>query len=691
MKSDFLLEIGIEEMPARFLTPALNELESKCTRLLDEKRLTFDAIKTLGTPRRLTVLVKGLVAAQEPLTVEVKGPPRKAAFDIEGSPTKAGAGFARGQGVDPADLVTRLIGQVEYVFAVKQDKGLAAMAVLGEICPQLIGGMSFPKPMRWGYYDFKFARPIRWLTALYGEEVIRFEIAGVSSDRFTYGHRFLSSGMIELSVAGDYAEVLERNYVMVDPVRRREVIWTQVQDAATAEGGRVEENPDLLQEVVNILEYPTAFCGRFPEDYLALPEPVLVTPMREHQRYFPVRGKDGSLIARFVAVRNGTTEHLDTVRAGNEKVLRARLSDAAFFFREDLESPLSDRVEDLKKIVFREELGSVHEKVERIVALGAVISGMLDASDEARRRVNRAGTLSKADLVTDMVYEFPELQGVMGREYALRSGEEPEVAEAILEHYLPRGAGDVMPSTIPGRILAIADRIDNLVGAFGLGIQPTGSADPYALRRQALAICLISLDSPLYLNLSELFAKAHALYGARLKVGLGEVIDGLNEFFRQRLRGVFQERGLRYDVVDAVLALPFGDVRDLWERASAVAAFREREAFPDIYTAFTRAYNLAKNADPSALVWPERFMDQAEGALYTESRRVQEKVQAALKGRHYPDALDALAELRAPVDEFFDAVLVMVEDQDVRENRLALLNSVAEQVQKVADISKLVV
>lgn len=691
MKSDFLLEIGIEEMPARFLTPALNELESKCTRLLDEKRLTFDAIKTLGTPRRLTVLVKGLVAAQEPLTVEVKGPPRKAAFDIEGSPTKAGAGFARGQGVDPADLVTRLIGQVEYVFAVKQDKGLAAMAVLGEICPQLIGGMSFPKPMRWGYYDFKFARPIRWLTALYGEEVIRFEIAGVSSDRFTYGHRFLSSGMIELSVAGDYAEVLERNYVMVDPVRRREVIWTQVQDAATAEGGRVEENPDLLQEVVNILEYPTAFCGRFPEDYLALPEPVLVTPMREHQRYFPVRGKDGSLIARFVAVRNGTTEHLDTVRAGNEKVLRARLSDAAFFFREDLESPLSDRVEDLKKIVFREELGSVHEKVERIVALGAVISGMLDASDEARRRVNRAGTLSKADLVTDMVYEFPELQGVMGREYALRSGEEPEVAEAILEHYLPRGAGDVMPSTIPGRILAIADRIDNLVGAFGLGNHPTGSADPYALRRQALAICLISLDSPLYLNLSELFAKAHALYGARLKVGLGEVIDGLNEFFRQRLRGVFQERGLRYDVVDAVLALPFGDVRDLWERASAVAAFREREAFPDIYTAFTRAYNLAKNADPSALVWPERFMDQAEGALYTESRRVQEKVQAALKGRHYPDALDALAELRAPVDEFFDAVLVMVEDQDVRENRLALLNSVAEQVQKVADISKLVV
>ncbi|MDP3050279.1 MAG: glycine--tRNA ligase subunit beta, partial [Eubacteriales bacterium] len=546
MKSDFLLEIGIEEMPARFLTPALNELESKCTRLLDEKRLTFDAIKTLGTPRRLTVLVKGLVAAQEPLTVEVKGPPRKAAFDIEGSPTKAGAGFARGQGVDPADLVTRLIGQVEYVFAVKQDKGLAAMAVLGEICPQLIGGMSFPKPMRWGYYDFKFARPIRWLTALYGEEVIRFEIAGVSSDRFTYGHRFLSSGMIELSVAGDYAEVLERNYVMVDPVRRREVIWTQVQDAATAEGGRVEENPDLLQEVVNILEYPTAFCGRFPEDYLALPEPVLVTPMREHQRYFPVRGKDGSLIARFVAVRNGTTEHLDTVRAGNEKVLRARLSDAAFFFREDLESPLSDRVEDLKKIVFREELGSVHEKVERIVALGAVISGMLDASDEARRRVNRAGTLSKADLVTDMVYEFPELQGVMGREYALRSGEEPEVAEAILEHYLPRGAGDVMPSTIPGRILAIADRIDNLVGAFGLGNHPTGSADPYALRRQALAICLISLDSPLYLNLSELFAKAHALYGARLKVGLGEVIDGLNEFFRQRLRGVFQERGLRY-------------------------------------------------------------------------------------------------------------------------------------------------
>jgi glycyl-tRNA synthetase beta chain len=691
VKSDFLLEIGIEEMPARFLGPALDELEAKSTRLLSERRLAYDDIKTFGTPRRLTVLVRGLASAQEPLTVEVKGPPRKAAFDIEGVPTKAGAGFARGQGVDPADLVTRMVGQVEYVFAVKLDKGLPTPAVLRELCPQIITGLSFPKPMRWGNNDFKFARPIRWLTALYGEEVVSFEIAGVSSDRFTFGHRFLSAGRLALAAPGDYEGLLERHYIMVNPVRRREVIWTQIRDAAAAEGGRVDENPELLDEVVNILEYPTAFCGRFPEDYLALPEPVLVTPMCEHQRYFPVRGADGSLLARFVAVHNGTAEHIDIVRAGNEKVLRARLSDAAFFFREDLEVPLSERVEELKKIVFREELGSVHQKVERIVALGAVISGMLGASDEDRRRVARVGMLSKADLVTGMVYEFPELQGVMGREYALRSGEEPGVAEAILEHYLPRGAGDSIPVTLPGRIVAIADRIDNLVGAFGLGIQPTGSADPYALRRQALAICLITLDGPVYLNLTELFAKAHTLYGARLKVGLGEVIEGLSDFFRQRLRGLFQERSLRYDVIDTVLTLPFGDVRDLWERARAVAAFRELDTFPDICTAFTRAYNLARNATPSGQIRPDLFVDEAEAALFREVQRVQQRVQAAVEDRRYPDALDALAELRAPVDALFDAVLVMAEDQDVRENRLALLRSVAEQVQKVADISKLVV
>ncbi len=690
MKSDFLLEIGIEEMPARFLGSALNGLREQAAAALEEKRLAYDELKTYGTPRRLALFVKGLAEAQEPLTLEVKGPPRKAAFDVDGVPTKAGAGFARSQGVDPADLVFRMVGKVEYVFAVKRDEGQPAYEVLQELCPRIIRGLSFPRPMRWGNWDFKFARPIRWLLALHGNRVIPFEIAGVRADRYTYGHRFLSTGPLEVREPAEYESLLEANFVMADPDRRRRVIWSQIGEVAAAEGGRVDEDPELLEEVVNILEYPTAFCGRFAEDYLELPEPVLVTPMREHQRYFPVRGADGRLMARFVAVHNGTGEHIDIVRAGNEKVLKARLDDAAFFFREDLAVPLAERVDELKKVVFREDLGSVYQKVERLIALGGVIAGMLDVSDEDRRRVARAALLSKADLVTGMVYEFPELQGVMGREYALRSNEDPGVAEAIFEHYLPRGAGDAFPATVAGRILAIADRIDNLVGAFGLGIQPTGSADPYALRRQALAICQITLDGPLYLNLNELIAKAHTLYGSRLTVSLGEVIEGLDDFFRQRLRGLFQERGLRYDVIDAVLALPFGDVRDLWERAEAVAAFREQEAFPDIITAFTRAHNLARNAETEQ-VNPDLFEDEAERGLYEAMRTVRTRVHKAVNNRRYPEALNTLAELRAPVDAFFDAVLVMADDPAVRANRLGLLRNVANEVQKVADISKLVV
>lgn len=690
MKADFLLEIGVEEMPARFLGPALEGLREQAAAALAEERLPYDALKTLGTPRRLTLFVEGLARVQERLTTEVKGPPRMAAFDVDGALTKAGAGFARSQGVNPADFVIRPVGKVEYVFAVKSNEGLAAESVLPGVCVRIIRGLNFPRPMRWGSGDFRFARPIRWLAALHGTKVIPFEIAGVRSGRFTFGHRFLSSGRQELDQPADYEALLEAHFVLVDPDRRRRVIREQIRAAAAAEGGRVDEDPALLDEVVNILEYPTAFCGRFADDYLELPEPVLVTPMREHQRYFPVRDAGGRLMARFVAVHNGTTEHIDIVRAGNEKVLKARLEDAAFFFREDQAVPPAERVEQLKKVVFRDDLGSVFQKVERLVALSGVMAGMLGVSEADRRRAARAALLCKTDLVTNMVFEFPELQGVMGREYALRAQEEPGVAEAILEHYLPRGAGDAIPATLPGRILALADRIDNLVGAFGLGIQPTGSADPYALRRQALAICVIVLDGPLHLNLNELLAKAHTLYGSNLKAGLGEVIEGLDDFFRQRLRGLFRERGLRYDVIDAVLALPFGDVRDLWERARAVSAFREREAFPDIMTAFTRAHNLARKA-AGEKVDPALFTEPAEKSLHQAMLAVRGRVTGQVRHGRYPEALNTLAELRAPVDTFFDDVLVMADDPAVRANRLGLLRNVAQTVQKVADISKLVV
>ncbi len=690
MARDFLLEIGIEELPARFLKPALEELGSLAQSFFKEYRLAYGTVDTYGTPRRLVLYVRDLAEEQASMEKEVKGPPAKAAYDIQGQPTKAAEGFARSQGVEVSELVTRTVGKVEYVFAVRREIGRPAAQVLAEICPVLITGLSFPKPMRWGDEELKFARPIRWLVALFGGEVIPFSLAGVEAGRRTFGHRFLNPGPHRLEQASDYFPVLRNAGVIVNQDERQREVWDQVRRAAQLAGGEAGEDEDLLEEVTNLLEYPTAFVGSFPESYLQLPEPVLVTPMREHQRYFPVYGPNGKLLNKFVGVHNGRPEYLDTVRAGNEKVLRARLADAEFFFREDLSTPLADKVEGLKKIVFQEELGSVYDKAERLKALAEYLSETLDLPAADRAFASRAALLCKADLVTSMVYEFPELQGIMGREYALRSGEDPVVAEAIYEHYLPRFAGDDFPATLAGIVLSLAERADNLVGCFGRGIQPTGSQDPYALRRQALGMCHILLEQGRRLSLNSLFARAYALYGERLKVAVGEMTEALNDFVKQRLRGILTEKGFAYDVLDAVLAVPFDDVLDAWLRVQAVALLREDgRVFADVHTALTRAGNLAKHATESD-VDPTLFVDPAERQLFEAYLRVREEVLPLFARGHYLNGLRALAALRHPVDNFFDAVLVMVEDEAVRRNRLALLNGIAGLVRPVADLSRLV-
>lgn len=688
MAADLVLEIGTEEIPARFLPPTLEELAEKGRALLKDYRLAYSDLAVYGTPRRLTLYVRNLADDQAPLVQEIKGPPKKAAFDIDGVPTKAALGFARSQGVAVEDLVTRAAGPVEYVYAVREEAGRPAAEILAEFGPRLIGSLLFPRPMRWGDQDFKFVRPIRWLLCIHGARVVEFEVAGVRSGPHTWGHRFLSAGRLPVAAAGDYFTLLEENFVTVDPARRRELIWKQVRAAAAAEGGVVEEDPELLAEVADLLEYPSAFCGRFPESYLELPEPVLVTPMREHQRYFPVRDRTGRLMPLFVGVHNGTPEHLDLIRSGNEKVLRARLADAAFFFREDLAVPLADRGPELKKVVFQESLGTMHEKVERLTALAGYLAAALGLDQAERAQAHRAAVLSKNDLLTSMVYEFPELQGIMGREYALRAGEAPAVAEAMREQYLPAPGGEVLPATRAGLVLALADRADNLVGAFGMGVQPTGSQDPYALRRQALGICHLLLDTPAYLDLDGFFREAHAAYGARLTVGAGEVVAQLADFFGQRLRVLFQDRGLSFGVVEAALAAGHADVRDAWERATAVAAFQFHPAFADISTAFTRANNLGKNA-AGTRVDPELFEDPVEHTLYQAFRQVREQVEAETGRHRYDSALTALADLREPVDRFFEGVLVMVEEAAVRENRLALLRLVADLFKRIADLSKL--
>ncbi|MCL6639119.1 MAG: glycine--tRNA ligase subunit beta [Firmicutes bacterium] len=691
MSKDFLLEIGVEELPARFLEPALEQLKEMAKNVLTGKRLAFGAINTYGTPRRIALFVENLAEKQEPLEQEIKGPAVKVAFTPEGRPAKAAEGFARSQGVALADLLIKKVGQVEYVFALKREEGRVTEEVLAEIAPGFIAGLHFPKPMRWGSLDVRFARPIRWLLALYGPEVVAFEYAGLSAGRITYGHRFLVKEPLVVANARDYIARMREGYVMVDPAARKAEIWRQVQDLAASAGGFVEKDEELLNEVNNLVEYPTALMGEFSPDYLKLPRDVLVTPMREHQRYFPVSGKDGTLLNKFIAVKNGTTDHLDIVRAGNEKVLRARLADAGFFYQEDLKETLAAKVQALKKIVFQESLGTVYDKVVRVSGLAGYLADLMGAGAGEKKRVLRAAYLAKADLVTNMVYEFPELQGIMGKEYALKSGENEAVAEAIFEHYLPRFAGDMLPATLPGKILSIADKIDNIAGCFAIGIQPTGSQDPYALRRQALGIIHILLEGGIDLSLGDLVNRAYDGYEGKvtLKAGRPAVVEEVAEFFRLRLRGVFIDEGYAYDTVDAVLAAGYDNPNDTRKRVQALAGFRREGSFEALHTAFVRANNLSRNADFTG-VDPEFFTDPAEEALYRALDGVRKKASGLLQAKEYRSLLAEIAALRGPLENFFNGVLVMAGDEKVRANRLALLKNLVLLVNHVADLSKIV-
>lgn len=691
MSKDLLLEIGTEEIPAKFMAPALAQLKSLAERALAEERIAAAAVVTYGTPRRLALYIKDLAERQGDLVEEVKGPAKKVAFDEAGQPTKAAQGFARGQGVPVEELVVKDTGAGEYVFATRRATGGATAEVLPRLLPGLITGLNFPKPMRWADKEMRFARPIRWLVALWGTEVIPFELEGLATGRETIGHRFLSQGRIVLNEPAEYLEKLEAAYVIVDHNRRRELIWAQIQDLAAKHGGVVEPDEELLEEVTHLLEYPTALCGGFSEDYLVLPQEVLTTPMREHQRYFPVLNPQGGLLAKFITVRNGTADHLEVVQAGNEKVLRARLADARFFYDEDLKTPLADNVEKLQKIVFQESLGTVYNKVERIRALSAYLGRRLGLTEGDLADADRAAYLTKADLVTNMVYEFPELQGIMGADYARHNGEKPAVAQAIFEHYLPRHAGDILPASAIGSLVSIADKIDTIVGCFAAGIQPTGSQDPYALRRQALGICHVILNHKLKLSLTDLINTAYGLYASKITTKLSgeQVRQEVLEFFRQRIRNILIDRGVTYDAADAVLAVDYDDVVWAELRGQGLQEFRSQPNFAALLTAYTRANNLAKNAvtediDSQALVEP------VETALYTALTAARQAVQAELAQARVVPALARIAGLQPAVTAFFEGVMVMVEDERVRNNRLALLKQISDLMGQIADLSKIV-
>lgn len=686
---NILLEIGTEEIPAKFMPPALQQLKDMAEKKFSEARLEWEEVNTYGTPRRIVLFVRGLPEVQKDLVEEVKGPSAKVAFDSEGNPTKAAQGFARGQGVDIKDLTVKEIDGGSYVFALKKIAGRPVQEVLEEILPQLVLGINFPKPMRWGHSDLKYARPIRWLVALFGSQVISFNIAGVASDRISRGHRFLGQERIEIADADQYFSLMEANYVLVDPSQRGEIITEEIKQLAASVKGRVEPDEELLEEIVYLIEYPTALMGGFDEKYLEIPKEAVITPMKEHQRYFPVLDTHGKLLPKFITVRNGNKKHLDIVQAGNEKVLEARLADAKFFYDEDQKIKLAGYVDKLKTIVFQESLGTIYEKVERIKLGITNLSHILGIERSVEERALRAAHLAKADLVTNMVYEFPELQGIMGEKYALLSGEDQVVAKAIFEHYLPRNAGDILPETLEGTLVSIADKMDTIAGCFTVGIEPTGSQDPYALRRQALGICHIILEKGLNLSLKGVIGQALENYQSKVDFNQAQLTINIYCFFEQRVRNILADRGHRYDVIEAIIAAGYDNLIETLLRAKALESVKGTETFNKLLTAFTRANNLAKKAVQEKLE-EQYLVEQVEKDLYQKLVQVEKEVQMALQIRDFTTALTRVALLEEPINAFFTGVMVMAEDEKIKENRLALLLKITKLVEPIADLTKIV-
>lgn len=691
MAKDLLFEIGLEEVPARFLRAAMDQLQEKTAKWLESSRLAHGEVLAYATPRRLAVLVKDVAEKQEDVSEEVKGPSRKIALGENGEWSKAALGFARSQGVDPEQFTFKELGGVEYVYAVRNSAGVETASLLAEGLSGIVHSMTFPKNMRWGSYEFKFVRPIRWMVALFGTELVELEIAGVKSGTVSRGHRFLG-GETVIAEPAAYVESLRAQKVIADVKEREALIVSQIEALAQSKGWTIGVKEDLLEEVLFLVETPTVLFGTFDPAFLNIPQEVLITSMREHQRYFPVFDEAGKLLPYFVTVRNGNAESLDVIAKGNEKVLRARLSDAKFFYEEDQKLAIADALAKLETIVFQEALGSIGDKVRRIRRVADRLADRLGLPAETRAEVSRAADICKFDLVTQMVYEFPELQGTMGEDYARKAGEPEAVAKAVFEHYQPRFAGDAVPSTDAGALVSIADKIDTIVGCFSLGMIPTGSQDPYALRRQSAGIVQILLERGLPVTLGEIFDMAIGAYEntEKQKHSGEELRIHLYEFFGLRVKRLLLDQGVRYDAVDAVAAAGFDDIPAIVSRSRALMkALEERADFKTTVESFNRVGNLAAKAESSE-VRAESLKEEAEQKLFETWQAVQTPYTGALDRRDADEALTLLSGLTPSITEFFDSVMVMAEDPEVRRNRLALLAGIDAGLKRFADFNKLV-
>ena len=687
MMKELLLEIGAEEIPAGFVQRALIDLENIVQKELGAIRIEFNGMRTLGTPRRLVLAIASVAEKQKDEETRKIGPSKQSAFDAKGNPTKAAIGFAKGQSVPVESLTLVQTEKGEYVCATRKEQGRPTIELLSTLLPKWILSIPFQKSMRWADVPIRFARPIHWILALFGGERVPFEVGNVRSGNVTYGHRFMHSGPISVNDFQSYLQKTREAFTIVDPVERKKKIEDEMVREGARVSGRINQDEDLLTEVNFLVEYPVALCGTFDRKFLSLPQEILIHSMKEHQRYFPVSDDHGKLLSHFVCISNIDPKSREVVVKGNEKVLRARLSDAAFFFEDDLKIPLESRVEQLKKVVFQAKLGTSYEKMKRFKQLAIWMVERIDS--RLREAVERTSHLCKADLVTGMVGEFPKLQGIVGREYARLSKERPEVSEAIYEHYLPAFAGDRLPSSPVGDIVSIADKMDTIVGCFGVSLVPTGTADPFGLRRQALGIIRIIIEKKYSVSLKELIEESEKQLKEKLDRPVERVKEEVLDFFRVRYQNLLLDREVPFDVTEAVLSISFDDLVDVQGRIDALKKAKDWKDFESIVTAFKRAMNILKGSPSKGQILPSLLTESAEQNLYQSFLTAEEKIGSLLHQRDYASALLEMTQMKKPIDEFFEGVMVMVEDEKIRNNRLALLDGIGKLFLRVADFSKL--
>ena len=687
MGKELLLEIGTEEIPAGFIPNALEEMALSIGKELHASRIAYGEVSTLGTPRRLVLLVKDVAEKQEDVKTEKLGPPLHMAFDDKGRPTKAALGFAKGQGLRVEDLATVKGEKGEYLGAVKKEEGKASYDLLVEILPRIIGSISFPKSMRWSTVNIRFARPIHWILALFDGKVIPFRFGGIESGNRSYGHRFMSPQAFEVRDFQSYERQINGAFVIVDPQERKKMIEEGIARAAEEISGKVLGNQDLLEEVTYLVEYPTAIVGAFEREFLNLPREVVINAMEEHQRYFPIVDEREDLMPYFVCICNTRASDMETVKRGNERVLKARLSDATFFFEEDTKEPLDRKLEALKGVIFQAQLGTSYEKVLRFTELALYLAGKF--RPDLKGKVERAAMLCKADLVTGMVGEFPALQGVVGREYALISGEDEEVTTAIFEHYLPAFAGDRLPSGPVGDFISIGDKLDTIVGCFGIGLIPTGAGDPFALRRQALGIIRVLLDKEYSLSLGEVIDKSLTLLQDKLTIPSEQTKEAVFDFLRSRFQNLLISEDYPFDVVEAVMSAYFDDLVECRSRIEALAHIKTREEFLALVTSFKRVTHITKGFQGGE-VKASLLQHPSEKALFERYLQVKKEVEKNIEEKAYERALMEMMKLKGPIDDLFDSVLIMDGVKEKRENRLALLGNIGALFFRIADFSKLV-